>query len=63
MQEEEENTSIIPKHGGCRNLFSYQKAEIIYDGTLYFANRFLSKYSRTIDQMVQAARSGQPRFS
>src|SRR5690606_27614847 len=33
-------------------------AEIIYDGTVYFCNRFFKKYDRTIDQMVQAARSG-----
>jgi len=49
---------FIPKHGGYRNLISYQKAEIIYDGTVYFTNRFYRKGDRTIDQMVQAARSG-----
>ena len=49
---------FIPKHGGYRNLLSYQKAEIIYDGTVYFTNRFYRKPDRTIDQMVQAARSG-----
>lgn len=49
---------FIPTHGGYRNLFSYQKAEIIYDGTIYFTNRFLHKYDRTVGQMVQAARRG-----
>jgi four helix bundle suffix protein len=49
---------FIPKHGGYNKLQSYQKAEIIYDATIYFTNRFLSKGNRTIDQMVQAARSG-----
>lgn len=49
---------FIPDHGGYRNLLSYQKAEIIYDGTVYFCNRFFDKYDRTIGQMVQAARSG-----
>jgi four helix bundle suffix protein len=49
---------FIPKHGGYRKLISYQKAEIIYDGTVYFTSRFLRKPDRTIDQMVQAARSG-----
>lgn len=49
---------FIPDHGGYRNLISYQKAEIIYDGTVYFCNRFFHKYDRTIDQMVQGARSG-----
>jgi four helix bundle suffix protein len=49
---------FIPAHGGYRNLFSYQKAEIVYDGTVYLTNRFFTKYDRTIGQMVQAARSG-----
>src|SRR5690606_39103847 len=49
---------FIPKHGGYQKLITYQKAEIIYDGTVYFTKRFFTKYDRTIDQMVQAARSG-----
>lgn len=49
---------FIPAHGGYRRLITYQKAEIIYDGTIYFTNRFFKKYDRTIEQMVQAARSG-----
>lgn len=49
---------FIPIHGGYRNLITYQKAEIIYDGTVYFTNRFFGKYDRTKEQMVQAARSG-----
>lgn len=49
---------FIPKHGGYRNLLSYQKSEIVYDATVYFTNRFFGKFDRTIDQMVQAARSG-----
>jgi four helix bundle suffix protein len=49
---------FIPIHGGYRNLLTYQKSEIVYDGTVYFTNRFFKKYDRTIDQMVQAARSG-----
>lgn len=59
MEEKDKNIDgFIPKHGGYRNLITYQKAEIIYDGTIYFTNRFFKKYDRTIDQMVQAARSG-----
>lgn len=54
----EENKGFIPAHGGYRKLITYQKSEIIYDGTIYFTNRFFKKYDRTIDQMVQAARSG-----
>ncbi|MBA3721229.1 MAG: four helix bundle protein [Parachlamydiaceae bacterium] len=49
---------FIPTHGGYEQLISYQKAEIIYDATVYFTNRFFRKGDRTIDQMVQAARSG-----
>ncbi len=52
------NPGFIPAFGGYKNLMSYQKSEIIYDGTIYFTNRFFHKYDRTIDQMVQAARSG-----
>jgi four helix bundle suffix protein len=49
---------FIPSHGGYKNLISYQKSEIVYDATVYFTNRFYRKNDRTIDQMVQAARSG-----
>jgi restriction system protein len=44
--------------GGYRKLRSFQTATIIYDGTVSFCVRFLDKRSRTVDQMVQAARSG-----
>lgn len=49
---------FIPPHGGYQNLLSYQKAQIVYDATVYFCARFLNKRDRTYDQMVQAARSG-----
>lgn len=58
MQNKQNTDGFIPLHGGYRNLITYQKAEIIYDGTIYFTNRFFRKFDRTIDQMVQAARSG-----
>jgi four helix bundle suffix protein len=58
MEEEKNTQGFIPTHGGYRHLFSYQKAEIIFDGTIYFTNRFFNKYDRTVGQMVQAARSG-----
>jgi len=48
----------IPPHGGYRNLKSYQAAEIIFDATNAFCERFINPRSRTYDQMVQAARSG-----
>lgn len=50
--------SFLPVHGGYQKLISYQKAEIIFDATVYFTRKFLSRGDRTIDQMVQAARSG-----
>lgn len=56
--DEKNAEGFIPAHGGYRKLFGYHKAEIIYDGTVYFTNRFFNKYDRTIGQMVQAARSG-----
>lgn len=49
---------IIPPQGNYKELLSYQKAEVIYDITHRFCNRFLTKPDRTIDQMIQAARSG-----
>ena len=50
--------SFIPAHGNYAELLSYQKAEVVYDLTFRFCARFLTKGDRTIDQMVQAARSG-----
>lgn len=49
---------FIPQKGYYRKLRVYQIAEIIYDVTYIFTQRFLSKGDRTVDQMVQAARSG-----
>lgn len=58
MVEKETPNGFIPSHGGYRKLYSYQKAEVIYDGTVYFTKRFFDKYDRTASQMLQAARSG-----
>ena len=44
--------------GGYRKLRSFQVTTIIYDGTVAFCDRFIDRRSRTVDQMVQAARSG-----
>ena len=49
---------FIPPHGGYKDLLSFRKARIIYDGTVQFCQRFLDKRDRTVDQMVQGARSG-----
>jgi len=53
-----EEPGFMPAHGNYREVLSYQKAEVIYDLTYRFCHRFLTKGDRTIDQMVQAARSG-----
>jgi len=49
---------FIPPHGHYQELLSYRKAEVVYDLTFRFCERFLKRGDRTIDQMVQAARSG-----
>lgn len=49
---------VIPPRGDYQTLLSYQKAEVVYDITFRFAHKFLSKGDRTIDQMIQSARSG-----
>jgi len=50
--------NLIPAHGGYRKLRSFQCAQIVYDATSVFCDRFVSRFSRTRDQMIQAARSG-----
>ena len=49
---------IVKRMGNYRDLLCYRKAETIYDITYFFANKFFKSSDRTIDQMVQAARSG-----
>jgi four helix bundle suffix protein len=52
------NEPLIPKHGGYRKLKSFQVAQMVFDITVRFCDRYIEKRSRTHDQMVQAARSG-----
>ena len=54
----EPREGFIPPHGGYAGLAAYQKALIVFQGTVRFCERFLEKRDRTFDQMVQAARSG-----
>jgi four helix bundle suffix protein len=49
---------FLPKHGNYRELKAFQKAEVVYDITVRFARKYLGRGDRTVDQMVQAARSG-----
>ena len=49
---------ILPPRGDYQTLLSFQKAEVIYDITFRFAHKYLAKGDRTVDQMIQSARSG-----
>ena len=50
--------SRLRKSGGYRDLRTFRSATLIYDATYWFCEKYLNPHSRTIDQMVQAARSG-----
>lgn len=52
------NQPLLPPHGGYRKLRSFQVAQLVYDVTVRFCDRYVDRRSRTHDQMVQAARSG-----
>jgi four helix bundle suffix protein len=49
---------ILTPRGDYQTLLSFQKAEVIYDITFRFAHKYLAKGDRTVDQMIQSARSG-----
>jgi four helix bundle suffix protein len=49
---------FIPPHGGYQKLLAYRRAEIVFDATVKFCKDLLDRRDRTVDQMVQAARSG-----
>jgi four helix bundle suffix protein len=53
-----DDDEILKPRGDYQTLLSYQKAEVIYDITFRFANKYLYKGDRTVDQMIQSARSG-----
>ncbi len=53
-----DDDSLIPKHGGYEHTKTWQLADLIYDVTVRFCDKFVDRRSRTHDQMVQAARSG-----
>ena len=58
MTDSQNELGFIPPHGGYENLKSYQMSVLVYDATVKFCDRFIDPKSRTHDQMVQAARSG-----
>ena len=49
---------LLPPRGDYQTLLSFQKAEVVYDITFRFAHKHLSRGDRTVDQMIQSARSG-----
>lgn len=53
-----QSSNFIRQKGNYEDLLCYKKSMCIYDVTYYFAHKYLSKGDRTIDQMIQAARSG-----
>ncbi|MEW6218920.1 MAG: four helix bundle suffix domain-containing protein [Thermodesulfobacteriota bacterium] len=58
QRERDGREPLIRKHGGYRQLKSFQVAQLVYDVTVRFCDRYIDRRSRTHDQMVQAARSG-----
>jgi hypothetical protein len=54
----DKNEPLLPVGGNYRKLFTFQKTEAVFDITSYFCNKYLRRGDRTIDQMIQAARSG-----
>lgn len=57
MSDSEESGFLL-RQGHYQTLLSFEKAEVVYDLTFRFAHKYLSKGDRTIDQMIQSARSG-----
>ena len=51
-------TRVLPPRGDYQTLLFFQKAEIVHDVAFRFAHKYLSKGDRTIDQMIQSARTG-----
>lgn len=49
---------LIPQRGNYKKLLSYQKTDVIFQLTYYFCQTYLQRGDRTVDQMIQAARSG-----
>lgn len=56
------NKGFLKGSGYCKNLYFYKKSIVVYDLTFDFVKRYLNYKDRTVDQMVQAARSGKQNF-
>ena len=57
-QDNPTEKQVLRKQANWEGLHFYQKANVLYQMTFAFTKRFLTRGDRTIDQMVQAARSG-----
>ena len=58
-QPARELESVLRKQTNWKNLWFYQKTVVLYQLTYVFTRRFLPAFGdRTVDQMLQAARSG-----
>jgi len=57
-QSHSSSEPLLPPRGDYQTLLSFQKAEVVYDITFRFAHKYLSRGDRTVDQMIQSARSG-----
>ena len=58
LHPSDQDKRLLPPRGDYQTLLSFQKAEVIYDLTFHFAHKYLARNDRTVDQMIQAARSG-----
>ena len=58
MEEPRDDERLIPRHGGYEHTKTWQLADLLYDITVRFCDKYVDPRSRTHDQMVQAARSG-----
>lgn len=58
-EEQDKKYKVLKKAVVWKELFFYRKSDAIYQLTVEFCKRFLPAHGdRTVDQMVQAARSG-----
>ena len=58
MENNQANKPVLRQQANWEDLFFYQKSVVLYQMTFVFTKRFLQRGDRTIDQMIQAARSG-----
>ena len=58
LGDNNETKQVLRKQANWEDLYFYQKTVVLYQLTFAFTQRYLKRGDRTIDQMVQAARSG-----